>query len=176
MSSDSARNDRTARCAAQPSGDRPSAAQQRPAQTLVTREAWGAIAYGCLTLPFTTPAATAVPEWVQLFGLALLAAAPVLRLACWRAMIAAGLRGSQRAMTTRLDEQCRDEQRVRRGALLIIGVTVVLLPIPPTWVRFWFMLGITTTALALVALITQQCGSPARLRFRCPRRRRSPAR
>ncbi|MFE6922448.1 hypothetical protein ACFVAV_15515 [Nocardia sp. NPDC057663] len=177
MSSDSARNNKTARCTAQSTGDCPTTVvQQRPAQTLVTREAWGGIVYGCLTLPFTTPAATAVPEWAQLFGLALLAAAPVLRLACWRAMIAAGLSASRRAAAARLDEQCRDERRVRRGALLIVGATVVLLPIPPTWVRFWFVLGMVTTVLALVALVTQQCRSPAHLRFRRPRRRRSPAR
>lgn len=177
MSSDSVRNDKSARCAVQPSDDCPTTiVQQRAAQTLVRREAWAGIVYGCLTLPFITPAATAVPEWVQMFGLALLAAAPVLRLACWRAMIAAGSSASQRATAARLDEQWRDERQVRRGALLIIGVTVVLLPIPPTWVRFWFALGMATTVLALVAVVTQQCRSPARLRYRYPRRRRSPAR
>lgn len=176
MGAEAARGDIARRCVAYRSDER-SIAFRRPAQTLLTREAWCAMAYGCLTLPFTTPAVTAVPEWVQLLGLALLTAVPGLRLACWRAMIAAGLRSSRRAASSRLDEQDRDERRVRRGGLLIIGATVALLPIPPTWVPFWFALGVTTTALALVTLLSQHRRSPPTYRRnRCPRRRRSPAR
>ncbi|MFD3431357.1 hypothetical protein [Nocardia fluminea] len=121
-----------------------------------------------------TPGTAVVPEWVQLLGLSLLMTAPVLRLACWRRMIADGVKSSELSASTRLREQRRDEGRVRFGAALIVGATVLLMPVPPTWVEFWFALAVVTTSLALITLTTRDRRSPARPRARCHQSGESP--
>ncbi|WP_431956483.1 hypothetical protein [Nocardia lijiangensis] len=128
----------------------------RPIRRLVAREAWCGIVIGSVTLPFMTPAAAAVPDWAQLLGLATLLGALMLRLRCWRELIAQGLRRSGIPASVRLREQVRGERLVRLGTFVAGGVTVALLPIPPTWVRFWFTLGLATVALAVMSLVAQQ--------------------
>ncbi|MEV0342485.1 hypothetical protein AB0H49_25995 [Nocardia sp. NPDC050713] len=148
----------------------------RPTRKLVAAEAWGGIIVGSVTLPFTPATAGAVPEWAQLLGLATLLGALALRLRCWRALITHGLRRSATPVSTRLREQRRDERRVRLGAFVAGGVTVVLLPIPPTWVRFWFVLGVATVVLSTMSLVVLRWETTtfARRRFRPPARPRPP--
>ncbi|MCP2288381.1 hypothetical protein [Nocardia amikacinitolerans] len=125
----------------------------RPTRRLAVLEAWCGLVLGSVTLPWTSPAAGAVPEWVQLIGLAMLLGALTLRLRCWRELITQGLRRSATPDSTRLCEQLRDERRVRLGAFVAAGVTVALLPIPPTWVRFWFALGVASVVLSTMSLV-----------------------
>lgn len=138
---------RAGRCFAASDLDR-----RRPASRLVVWEALCGIVFGGATLPFTTPGTPVVPEWVQLLGLATLLATAALKLRCWRDMLAAGLRPLVAPVGVRLSEQVRDERRVRLGALVFAAVFAVLLPIPATWVTFWFTLNLMTIGLATIAL------------------------
>ncbi|WP_431970944.1 hypothetical protein [Nocardia sp. bgisy134] len=142
-----------------------------PIRRLVAREAWCGIVIGSVTLPYMTPAAAAVPDWAQLLGLAMLVRALMLRLHCWRELIAQGLRRSGMPASARLREQVRGERRIRLGAFAVGGATVALLPIPPTWVGFWFALGVATIALAAMTLVAQQTATVARRRPLGPRPR-----
>ncbi|WP_280833272.1 hypothetical protein [Mycolicibacterium frederiksbergense] len=130
--------------------------QIRPARRLVAIEACGAILFAAVTLPFTQFDADSVPEWTQLLGLVLLLSVFGLNLHTWRKVVSGGLAayGSQAlARASRFEDQLADEKRLRVVAMMYVVSPVLLIPIPSTWVRFWFGFTVVTALLATVSLI-----------------------
>ncbi|MFF2549535.1 hypothetical protein ACFVUS_00995 [Nocardia sp. NPDC058058] len=104
-----------------------------------------------VTLPFTHPGVPRPPEWTQLLGLTFLLASCVITLHTWRSIVGYAGRAGGRA-DLRLREQARNERRLRRAALIYPIVTLVLLPLPPTWRWLWFTLTVVSAVLGAIAL------------------------
>ncbi|GIH93436.1 hypothetical protein Psi01_40660 [Planobispora siamensis] len=122
--------------------------RERPISRLLAVEALGALPISALTLPASSPAHPAVPEWVQLLGLMTLLVLYGTALSAWRLITADGPRP---APETR--RHLRDDRRIR---LLVLGgppAMVLLLSIPSTWTAFWFTLTLTTLAGGAVSLV-----------------------
>ncbi|CRK52163.1 membrane hypothetical protein [Rhodococcus sp. RD6.2] len=140
----------------------------RPARRLVAIEASGAVFYAAVTLPFIPLDAPQVPDWVSLSGLALLLFVIALNLHTWRLVVTSGLAlhgsGPPVHSAGRLPDQLHDERRLRWVAVLYLALTIVLLPVPATWVMFWFSFTLATACLAGLSLIAFACNSMRRTR------------
>ncbi|MDH6279728.1 hypothetical protein [Prescottella agglutinans] len=120
-------------------------------------EASGAVLYAAVTLPFTSLDAPKVPDWVSLSGLALLLTVIALNLHTWRLVVIGGLGpyGSGPSMhhSRRLKDQLRDERRLKVLAAIYGLLPIVLLPVPETWVTFWFSFTLATGCVATLPLV-----------------------
>ncbi|MEV6101757.1 hypothetical protein [Nocardia sp. NPDC051981] len=116
-------------------------------------EATAAQVLALVTVPFAHPGVPRAPEWTQLLGLAFLLGSCLLTLHTWRQLVAGG--GNQARSVTRdarLRRQLASERRLRRAALLYSLVTIVLIPLPPTWQWLWFTLTISSGAIGALSL------------------------
>ncbi|GGS63917.1 hypothetical protein GCM10010156_23730 [Planobispora rosea] len=122
--------------------------RERPISRLLAVEALGALPISALTLPASSPAHSAVPEWVQLLGLMTLLMLYGTALSTWRLIVADRLRPAPKTR-----QHLRDDRRVR---LLVLGgppAMVILLSVPSAWTAFWFTLTLTTLAGGAASLI-----------------------
>ncbi len=134
-----------------------------PATRLFLTEAVAGLVLSAVTLPVSTPGHRDVPNWVQLLGLAILLVMIAASVQTWRRTILGELRASPStrdvigATPNSRHEQARAERRVRWMLILYVVATVVLIPIPNSWVNFWFAVallgvvgGMTSLALNLI--------------------------
>ncbi|MEV6066726.1 hypothetical protein AB0L82_09285 [Nocardia sp. NPDC052001] len=106
-----------------------------------------------VTLPFTHPGVPHPPEWTQLLGLAFLLASCVITLHTWSVIVGrVGHARSPMRADMRLQRQVVNERRLRRAALIYPIVTLVLIPLPPTWRWLWFTLTVISAVLGAIAL------------------------
>ncbi|MEL5958365.1 hypothetical protein AADR41_26995 [Streptomyces sp. CLV115] len=129
-----------------------------PATRLFTFEALGTLLFAVPMLMVTTSGHPRVPEWAQLLGLALLLTMIVALMHTCRLTIAEGLRlitcgatGQGEAAARRLHQQSGAERRLGWLLVLYPAALAILLPVPDTWVRFWFW---STLLLSLSALLS----------------------
>lgn len=129
-----------------------------PATRLFAFEALSTLLFAVPMLMVTTPGHPRVPEWAQLLGLALLLTMIVALVHTCRLTIADGLRlitsgaaGQGERAAGRLHQQSKTERRLGWLLVLYPAVLAILLPVPDTWVRFWFW---STVLLSLSAMLS----------------------
>lgn len=106
-----------------------------------------------VTLPFTHPGVAHPPEWTQLLGLAFLLASCVITLHTWSVIVGrVGYARVRMRTDVRIRRQVVNERRLRRAALIYPIVTLVLIPLPPTWRWLWFTLTVVSAVLGAIAL------------------------
>ncbi|MFF2921916.1 hypothetical protein ACFVTP_05795 [Streptomyces celluloflavus] len=129
-----------------------------PATRLFAVEALSTLALSVTTLLVTTPGHTRVPEWVQLSGLGVLLAMIGATVHTWRLTLPRGLMPSAHrtaapgCATRRLREQAAAERRLRWLLLLYPAVLAALMPVPATWVGFWFTLSLLSTLGGILSI------------------------
>ncbi|MEE1769995.1 hypothetical protein PUR34_18030 [Streptomyces sp. JV185] len=135
------------------------ALNRTPATRLFAFEALSTMLFAVPMLTVTTPGHPRVPEWAQLLGLSLFLAmigALVhtcrLTIAGGLSLITCGATGQGAGEARRLHQQSRAERRLRRLLVLYPAVLAVLLPVPDTWVRFWFWSTLLLTLSAMLSL------------------------
>ncbi|MER8090153.1 hypothetical protein ABTZ57_34985 [Streptomyces sp. NPDC094048] len=106
----------------------------------------------------STVARPGVPEWARSLGPALLLTLIGTLVHTCRPTIADGLRPTTRGatgpgegVTGRLRQQSSPERRLGWLLVLYPAALVILLPVPDTWVRFWFW---STLLLSLSGLLS----------------------
>ncbi|WP_406011767.1 hypothetical protein OG520_00730 [Streptomyces sp. NBC_00984] len=136
----------------------PTALSRTPATRLFAAEALSTVLFSVPMLLFTTPSHPRVPEWFQLLGLGLLLTMIGATVHTWRRTIAdelipAGRTGpAAGGACGRLREQLGAERRLRRLLILYPAVLVLLLPVPDTWVNFWFWSTLLAAVAGLISL------------------------
>lgn len=136
----------------------PTALSRTPATRLFAVEALSAVLFSVPMLLFTTPSRPRVPDWFQLLGLGLLLTMTAATVHTWRRTIAdelipAGRTGpAAGGARGRLREQLVAERRVRRLMIVYPAALVLLLPVPDTWVTFWFWSTLLAAVAGLVSL------------------------
>ncbi|MFC9618841.1 hypothetical protein ACFTXM_02165 [Streptomyces sp. NPDC056930] len=136
----------------------PTALSRTPATRLFAAEALSAVLFSVPMLLVTTPGHSRVPDWVQLLGLGLLLTMMGAVVHTWRLTIADALIPAARTVMAaggvdrRLREQFAVERRLRRLLVLYPAVLVILLPVPDTWVTFWFWSTLLAAASGLISL------------------------
>ncbi|MFE4361584.1 hypothetical protein [Kitasatospora sp. NPDC056800] len=140
------------------SWETPVAAPRTPAARLVAFEASSTLLFAVPMLVVTTSGRPSVPEWAQLLGLALLLTMIAALVHTCRLTTAEGLRlvtggaaGQGERAAGRLRQQAGAERRLAWLLVLYPAVLAVLLPVPDTWVRFWFW---STVLLGLSAMLS----------------------
>ncbi|MFF3959658.1 hypothetical protein ACFYY1_41790 [Streptomyces sp. NPDC001890] len=131
---------------------------RNPATRLFAFEALSTLLFAVPMLMVTTSGQPRVPEWAQLLGLALLLTMIGALVHTCRLTIADGLRlitcgaaGQGERATGRLRQQSGVERRLGWLLVLYPAVLAILLPVPDTWVRFWFW---STVLLSLSAMLS----------------------
>ncbi|MFB7551820.1 hypothetical protein [Streptomyces sp. NPDC056154] len=134
------------------------ALSRTPATRLFAFEALSTVLFAVPMLTVTTAGRPRVPEWAQLLGLALLLTLIGALVHTCRLTIADGLRPTTRGatgpgedVTGRLRQQSSSERRLGWLLVLYPAALVILLPVPDTWVRFWFW---STLLLSLSGLLS----------------------
>ncbi|MGW4202871.1 hypothetical protein [Streptomyces sp. NPDC004726] len=154
------------------------ALDRTPATRLFAVEALSTLPLSMSTLLVTTPGHTHVPDWVQLWGLGVLLTMTGATVHTWRLTLARGLMPSAHesaapgGTSLRLRHQMSVERRLRRILLLYPAVLVVLLPVPATWVRFWFVLSLLSilgVAISIGFLLRTHVSAGGIGRCRMPR-------
>lgn len=136
----------------------PTALSRTPANRLFAFEALSTVLFTVPTLMVTTADHPRVPEWTQLLGLALLLTmigglvhTCRLTIADGLVLVTRGATGSGEGATRRLRQQSGAERRLGWLLVLYPAALVILLPVPDTWVRFWFW---STLLLSLSAMLS----------------------
>jgi len=131
---------------------------RNPATRLFAFEALGTVLCAVPMLMVTASGHPRVPEWAQLLGLALLLTMIGALTHTCRLTIADGLRlitcgatGQGEGAARRLHQQSGAERRLGWLLVLYPVVLAILLPVPDTWVRFWFW---STLLLSLSAMLS----------------------
>ncbi|WP_054811334.1 hypothetical protein [Nocardia arizonensis] len=131
-------------------------------------EASVAVLYAAVTLPLTSLDAPKIPDWVSLSGLAIVLLMIALNLHTWRVVVTGGLTrygvASSVHPVRRLEDQLRDERRLRTVAASYLALPIALLPVPATWVTFWFAFTVATACLAASSLLSLVYTSARRTR------------
>ncbi|MET9661792.1 hypothetical protein [Streptomyces sp. NPDC006510] len=134
------------------------ALSRTPATRLFAFEALSTVLFAVPMLVVTTAGHPRVPEWAQLLGLALLLTMIGALVRTCRLTIADGLKlttrgttGPGEGVTRRLRQQSLAERRLGWLLVLYPAALVILLPVPATWVRFWFW---STLLLGLSAMLS----------------------
>ncbi|MEU6998841.1 hypothetical protein [Nonomuraea sp. NPDC046570] len=120
--------------------------RERPASRLTVVEAFSTLPFAVMVLPYSSPENRTAPDWAQLLGLAMIITLYTATLYTWRLVMVSGLRPMTR-------QQLRDDRRLR---LLVLGypfLVALLLPVPDTWMTFWFWLTLISTAGGAVSLV-----------------------
>jgi hypothetical protein len=122
--------------------------RERPASRMIAVEALGTFPFAVMALPYGSPENRAVPEWAQFFGLVMIVMLYATALHTWRLVMVGGLRP---AATPR--QQLSDDRRLR---MLVLGyplLVALLLPVPSTWITFWFWLTLLSVVSGTVSLV-----------------------
>ncbi|MFB8031438.1 hypothetical protein ACFC5Z_00455 [Streptomyces sp. NPDC056004] len=129
-----------------------------PATRLFAFEALSTLLFAVPMLMVTASGHPSVPGWAQLLGLALLLTVIGALVQTCRLTIAEGLRlitcgaaGQGEGAAGRLHQQSAAERRLGWLLVLYPAVLAILLPVPDTWVRFWFW---STVLLSLSAMLS----------------------
>ncbi|MFF2744117.1 hypothetical protein ACFVVA_01105 [Kitasatospora sp. NPDC058048] len=129
-----------------------------PATRLFAFEALSTLLFAVPMLTVTASDRPRVPEWAQLLGLALLLTMIAALVHACRLTTAEGLRlitggaaGQGERAARQLHQQSRAERRLGWLLVLYPAVLAILLPVPDTWVRFWFW---STVLLSLSAMLS----------------------
>ncbi|MET8747085.1 hypothetical protein [Streptomyces sp. NPDC004728] len=129
-----------------------------PATRLFAFEALNTLLFAVPMLMATTSGHPKVPQWAQLLGLALLLTMIAALVHTCRLTIADGLRlitsgaaGQGERAAGRLHQQFKAERRLGWLLVLYPALLAILLPVPDTWVRFWFW---STVLLSLSAMFS----------------------
>jgi hypothetical protein len=129
----------------------------RPARRLVLAQGVAAVALALVTLPFSYPGAGDPPTWVQLLGLTFLLGSVGASVYTWRMVVVGGLRQRDdavpRGAETRLRQHIRDERRLRMAAIIYPLTIFILVPLPPSWRWFWFVLTVLGAIVGAVSMV-----------------------
>ncbi|MFF9073417.1 hypothetical protein ACF1BP_32730 [Streptomyces sp. NPDC014735] len=153
------------------------ALSRTPANRLLAFEALGTVLFAVPMLMVTTAGHPRVPAWAQLLGLALLLTMIGVLVHTCRPTIVDGLMlvtrgatGSGECVTRRLGQQSGAERRLGWLLVLYPAVLVLLLPVPDTWMRFWFW---STLLLSLSGMLSLGMLLRGKGHADCRRRQRS---
>ncbi|MFF8919230.1 hypothetical protein ACF08M_39580 [Streptomyces sp. NPDC015032] len=135
------------------------APSRTPAARPFAFEALSTVLFAVPMLMVTTAGHRRVPEWIQSMGLALLLTMIGAIMHTCRSTITGGLKliafgatGPCDGVSRRLRQQSGAERRLGWLLVLYPAALVILLPVPDTWVRFWFWSTLLLTLSGMFSL------------------------